>query len=359
MADAALDFDLIWASKSPLVPYNLTDKNILEGWNFIGSTPPARTIFDAWMNRADLKMQWLYNNVFSESSLAGFLFWRLPSTTYFVGEKHAFENGPLDVYIQCTKAGTTSADPLTSLPSGKNPGDTITDGTVTWLVCQDATVNGSQTFSGANTFSGASTFSGSITAGSGSTVNLSAATSVTVPTPTAPGNAVPLDFFQKNSIPVGFLTYAPSLLTGFVKANGATVSRADYPNLVTYANNNSLWTSNPSANPWAFGNGDGSTTMVLPDYRNRFIEGGDSVGTMAAGLPNITGAWSNWATGYPNFASGAFSFYYSGGTNGMWNGSSPSGAATISFSAQNSNRIYGASSTVQPPSIVLIPQIKY
>ena len=31
----------------------------------------------------------------------------------------------------------------------------------------------------------------------------------------------------------------------------------------------------------------------------------------------------------------------------------------ILFSAQKSNAIYGASQTVQPPSIVLIPQIRF
>ena len=92
-------------------------------------------------------------------------------------------------------------------------------------------------------------------------------------------------------IPVGDVVYRPFLMSGYVKANGATVNRADYPNLVAYANSHSLWTSNPSSEPWKYGTGNGSTTMVLPDYRNRVIQGGDSVQTFAAGLPNITGTF--------------------------------------------------------------------
>ena len=90
---------------------------------------------------------------------------------------------------------------------------------------------------------------------------------------------------------VGDIAYKPYLADGYVKANGATVLRADYPRLVALADQYSLWTSSPSDYPGLFGEGDGSTTMVLPDLRDRVLWGSASgAGTgVEAGLPNITG----------------------------------------------------------------------
>ena len=58
------------------------------------------------------------------------------------------------------------------------------------------------------------------------------------------------DFESLETIAVGDVIYRPYLKNGYVKANGATVSRSDYPNLVTFANEKSLWTTNPSGEPW-------------------------------------------------------------------------------------------------------------
>lgn len=62
MALTQADFNRIWASTSPLTPYNFSNTNYLQGWNFVGSTPPARQMWDKYMNLADQKMQYLYNN---------------------------------------------------------------------------------------------------------------------------------------------------------------------------------------------------------------------------------------------------------------------------------------------------------
>ena len=162
-------------------------------------------------------------------------------------------------------------------------------------------------------------------------------------------------------IAVGDVVYRPFLMEGYVKANGATVNRADYPNLVAYANSHSLWTSNPSSEPWKYGTGNGSTTMVLPDYRNRVIQGGDTVAVKSAGLPNIIGS-TNLRDGVGFGAittSGCFAkddsrpdtytvypeFEYSG--------------TSLKFDASRCNSLYGMSATVQPPAISLIPQIRY
>ena len=73
---ATPDYSKIWGANSPLAKYEFTEADYLRGWEFIGSMPPARTMFDAWMRKADEKMRWLYDNAFSENSLGGFLFWR-------------------------------------------------------------------------------------------------------------------------------------------------------------------------------------------------------------------------------------------------------------------------------------------
>ena len=165
---------------------------------------------------------------------------------------------------------------------------------------------------------------------------------------------------QVEGIAVGDVVYRPFLMSGYVKANGATVNRADYPNLVAYANSHSLWTSNPSNEPWKYGTGNGSTTMVLPDYRNRVIQGGDSLAVLSAGLPNITGQ-----VDFENIE-GLWSAYGCFSGTGPSDNKYPSGTydqntrqTALDFDASHSSSVYGASNTVQPPALQLIPQIRY
>lgn len=157
-------------------------------------------------------------------------------------------------------------------------------------------------------------------------------------------------------IAVGDVVYRPYLKSGYVKANGATVLRSDYPTLAAFATEQNLWTETPTDEPWKYGVGDGSTTMVLPDYRGRVIQGGDSTGILAAGLPNISGSIfigcavpDEWQTG------ALYSGFDSNPIEGWYNGEQPD---CLSFDASRSNSTYGNSDTVQPPAITLVPQIK-
>lgn len=61
MAFSTDDFSKVWASTSPLTPYEFSDSNYQQGWNFIGSTPPARQMWDYLQKQNDEKAQWLYN----------------------------------------------------------------------------------------------------------------------------------------------------------------------------------------------------------------------------------------------------------------------------------------------------------
>lgn len=162
------------------------------------------------------------------------------------------------------------------------------------------------------------------------------------------------------TILVGDVIYRPYLAKGYVKANGATVKRSEYSKLVDFANANNLWTSTPASEPWKYGVGDGNTTMVLPDYRNRFIQGGDISSVKAAGLPDITGSAAIGGTeqGIYNataafYQNGKFSHMFAGAYTGQ------SYIPILAFSASKSNPIYGRSDTVQPPAISLMPQIRY
>lgn len=153
-------------------------------------------------------------------------------------------------------------------------------------------------------------------------------------------------------IPIGDVVYRPYLRSGYVKANGATVQRADYPDLVSFVNQENLW----GDKPWQYGVGDGNKTMVLPNYLTRFIEGGENPEVKEAGLPNITGKFRVWK--FEPYAEGALVSEYLGG----WANSSNGGSDPmwqIHLDASKINKIYGLSTTVQPKSIVLIPQIKY
>ena len=55
-------FDKIWASTSPLTPYSFSDPNYAQGWNFVGSTPPARQMWDSIQKQNDEKFKYLRDN---------------------------------------------------------------------------------------------------------------------------------------------------------------------------------------------------------------------------------------------------------------------------------------------------------
>ena len=165
-----------------------------------------------------------------------------------------------------------------------------------------------------------------------------------------------------DNTPVGDVVFRPFLKVGYVKANGATVNRADYPRLVAFATANNLWTTSPSTEPWKFGQGNGSTTMVLPNYVGRFIQGGDNATVLAAGLPNITGYVAQIRMGAATLESSECfrsSFKIDVDIQNYYEHTKNSAFARLNFNASQSNPIYGSSNTVQPPSITLIPQLRY
>ena len=131
---------------------------------------------------------------------------------------------------------------------------------------------------------------------------------------------------------------------GYLKADGAAVGRATYPELFAVIGT-------------TFGIGDGSTTFNLPDLINRFAQGSATPGQkIEAGLPNVSGNATNIMVGTNYQSSGAFSTAIEGTSPTYGGVTSPT--VRFNFSADKSNPIYGASDTVQPPALTLLPCIK-
>ena len=162
---------------------------------------------------------------------------------------------------------------------------------------------------------------------------------------------------------VGDITYSPILRAGHVKANGALLLSAstNYPRLVSFVARNSLsviddtaWESNKAAYVY----NETNNTLRVPDMDGRVLQGGDVQGSKEAGLPNVTGAIvSGPATGLSRTSSGAF--YGNTESVRKATGEIYQGAGYMWFDASLSNAIYSASTTVQPPALVQIAQIRY
>lgn len=139
--------------------------------------------------------------------------------------------------------------------------------------------------------------------------------------------------FAGNTIPENYLL-----------CDGSAVSRSTYANLFKVIGT-------------TYGAGDGSSTFNLPNLVDRFVEGGSASGAVKnAGLPNITGAFQ------VTCRDGLGATYY----NGAFKATTPNidninycsageikGWVKYLFNASLSNPIYGSSTTVQPPAIVM------
>lgn len=162
---------------------------------------------------------------------------------------------------------------------------------------------------------------------------------------------------------VGDIVLKPTLNDGYIKANGATVKASEYPRLLKFAQDNNLcvadseWSAN-SATKYVY---DASAdTLKVPNAMGRVLQGGDELSTKSAGLPNITGQTiiDDQATVLATGAMGKIT--RSNKVSYDASSSDNTGRANIlNFDASLSNKIYGASDTVQPPACCLIAQIKY
>ena len=176
---------------------------------------------------------------------------------------------------------------------------------------------------------------------------------------------------SKLGLPVGFeaFTTNPNLQAGWLPLLGGEYSRTAYADLWAwvqtqsgYLLEESAWQAKAAANsgnvPF-YSKGNGSTTFRVPALKC-WVRGAGSIsevgGYLAAGLPNIIGTLlgsGSYSINNETYFTGAFAYanavtsktYGADERNEKWN----SGA---DFKASRSSDIYGASDTVQPPSIV-------
>ena len=166
---------------------------------------------------------------------------------------------------------------------------------------------------------------------------------------------------------VGDIILRPTLRDGYIKANGATVKASEYPRLLAWVqeSNMTVTAEQYKTDCSRYVYDATQDRLTLPNAIGRVLQGGETVKSVEAGLPNIEGSF--WPLGdydesVPNNVrqgtEGAF--YTQGRTYGQ--GLAENGAADNAramFDASRSNPIYGASETVQPPAIAMIAQIKY
>ena len=158
-----------------------------------------------------------------------------------------------------------------------------------------------------------------------------------------------------STLPTGIIiAYSASAVPdGYLLANGADVSRTTYADLFAVIGT-------------TYGEGNGSTTFTLPNLTDRFIQGSSTAGTTKeAGLPNITGTILSVGEDFGLFApmevttTGAFVRGNEKGRRRGGGDSSTFNPTTLTFDASKSNSVYGASNTVQPPTVTMRYCIKY
>lgn len=209
--------------------------------------------------------------------------------------------------LECVTAGTTAGTVPSSLTTVSSGGVLISDGTVTWIVDD-----------------------------------------------------------VRDMTPVGCVRGSLFLPKGYIKANGATVQRADYPRLIHFIEDNNLWTDDTTTNAGLFGKGDGSNTFVLPDYRERMMQytEGSTGAKRDAGIPNLKGYFNAFQGLFGPIENQDFTHPFMAGftrksplldtttevrtsMSGLW------------FDASIVSQVYNSSNTVQPPAINVIPIIRY
>jgi hypothetical protein len=169
-------------------------------------------------------------------------------------------------------------------------------------------------------------------------------------------NGVPFDgSVDINVTPAGAVQFfvMPFAPTGWLKANGAAVSRHAYANLF-----NAIGTQ--------FGAGDGVNTFNLPDLRGEFLRAWDDARGVDAlrGLGSFQGdtirnVWGElgWQKGTEtNFASGAFQFFSEG--NSSFAGHSNAISSPTTHFTFDIARAVPTSNEVRPRNISLLACIK-
>ena len=86
---------------------------------------------------------------------------------------------------------------------------------------------------------------------------------------------------------VGDVVLCPTLRGGYIKANGATVKASEYPRLLAWVQKSNMAVTAQDCSKYVYDSAQDKLT--LPNAVGRVLQGGDSVKSIEAGLPNVTG----------------------------------------------------------------------
>ena len=166
---------------------------------------------------------------------------------------------------------------------------------------------------------------------------------------------------------VGDIILRPTLRDGYIKANGATVKASEYPRLLAWVQESNMTvTAEQYAQDCSkYVYDRAADTLTLPNMTGRVLMGGETVKSLEAGLPNLEGGIDNLADFFDECSpaeSGVLRVVRrtlaNNGIGNISDGNRYIGTG-ITFNASRANSIYGRSTTVQPPALTMIAQIKY
>ena len=229
------------------------------------------------------------------------------SRTYQVGDIAYHKSLPSWARLECVREGTTAAT-LPNLTQVRKCGVMVTDGDVIWIV--DDVRDGAR---------------------------------------------------------VGDIIMRPTLRDGYIKANGANVKASEYLRLLAWVQeSNMIVTAEQYAQDCSKYVYDAiQDRLTLPNATGRVLMGGERVKSVEAGLPNLEGGIDNLADFFDECSpaeSGVLRVVRrtiaNNGIGNIADGNRYVGTG-ITFNASRANSIYGRSTTVQPPALTMIAQIKY
>lgn len=328
-----------------------------------------------YTKQADM-MRYLANQNDCLTAITQALLWQ-PETAYEVGKVIQSPTMPTGVRARVTQAGTSGQ----AEPAWTDAGTTVTDGTITYtmesldyaalIAAATNMLKRNKAYS-----IGDIAYSSYLPSWARLECVTAGTTAVTVPssiTTVSSGGVLISDGTVlwivddvRDMTPIGCVRGSLFLPKGYIKANGATVQRADYPRLVHFIESNNLWTDDITTNAGLFGKGDGSSTFVLPDYRERIMQYTEgSIGAKRdAGIPNLRGYFNLFQGGLAPSANLGFTHPFGAGNTSNY----PLFATTTEvrtsmsglwFDASTVSPVYNSSNTVQPPAINVIPIIRY
>ena len=175
------------------------------------------------------------------------------------------------------------------------------------------------------------------------------------------GSAVWIVDDVRDGARVGDIILRPTLRDGFIKANGATVKASEYPRLLAWVQESGMAvTAEQYAQDCSkYVYDKAQDKLTLPNVTGRVLMGGEQVKSVEAGLPNITGTVNYAASDLHNSMTCSGAFSKEGNAPAYYHNGNQGNVQNITIDASKYNPIYGASTTVQPPAIALIAQIKY